>query len=80
MNAGGSVHWCVSCLTSHIVGLGSFICIYIDRKRVDGDLAVSRGLGDFSFKARDDLPASEQRVRPGTFGTLAQIDMCVCAV
>ena len=32
-------------------------------KRVDGDLAVSRALGDFQFKARDDLPPEQQRVR-----------------
>jgi protein phosphatase PTC2/3 len=32
-------------------------------KRVDGDLAVSRGLGDFQFKARNDLGPSEQKVR-----------------
>ena len=30
--------------------------------RVDGDLAVSRALGDFQFKQRDDLGADEQRV------------------
>ena len=34
----------------------------VQYKRVDGDLAVSRALGDFQFKARDDLPATEQRV------------------
>lgn len=31
-------------------------------KRVDGDLAVSRALGDFSFKNRPDLSAKEQKV------------------
>jgi len=30
--------------------------------RVNGNLAVSRGFGDFSFKTRDDLPAEEQAV------------------
>lgn len=35
-------------------------CVQYDR--VDGDLAVSRGLGDFDFKNRPDLPASEQKV------------------
>lgn len=32
-------------------------------KRVDGDLAVSRALGDFEFKERPDLPAEQQKVR-----------------
>ena len=31
-------------------------------KRVNGALAVSRALGDFSYKQRDDLPAVEQQV------------------
>jgi serine/threonine protein phosphatase PrpC len=31
-------------------------------KRVNGDLALSRALGDFSYKNRDDLPASQQKV------------------
>lgn len=31
-------------------------------KRVDGDLAVSRGLGDFSFKSQEGLPPDKQRV------------------
>lgn len=30
--------------------------------RVDANLAVSRGLGDFGFKARTDLPPHEQKV------------------
>ncbi|CEG35312.1 protein phosphatase [Plasmopara halstedii] len=30
--------------------------------RVNGDLAVSRALGDFSYKARADLPAEKQQV------------------
>ncbi|CAH0477727.1 unnamed protein product [Peronospora belbahrii] len=30
--------------------------------RVDGDLSVSRGLGDFRYKTRTDLPAAEQQV------------------
>jgi len=33
-------------------------------KRVDGDLAVSRALGDFEYKKRSDLPAEQQRVSP----------------
>jgi len=35
---------------------------YVTMKRVDGDLAVSRALGDFQYKDRDDLPAEEQKV------------------
>jgi serine/threonine protein phosphatase PrpC len=31
-------------------------------KRVDGDLAVSRALGDFQYKTRNDLPAVQQKV------------------
>ena len=31
-------------------------------KRVDGDLAVSRALGDFQYKQRPDLPARDQKV------------------
>lgn len=31
-------------------------------KRVDGDLAVSRALGDFQYKQRDDLPDTQQKV------------------
>ena len=30
--------------------------------RVDGSLAVSRALGDFSFKDRPDLPQEQQKV------------------
>lgn len=30
--------------------------------RVDGDLAVSRGFGDFTYKQRSDLPPEAQRV------------------
>jgi len=33
-------------------------------KRVDGDLAVSRALGDFQFKTSDHLPAEQQKVSP----------------
>ena len=32
------------------------------RKRVDGDLAVSRAFGDFQFKTSVDLPAEKQKV------------------
>ena len=35
---------------------------HVSMKRVNGDLAVSRALGDFSYKQRDDLPAEEQQV------------------
>jgi serine/threonine protein phosphatase PrpC len=35
---------------------------YVSMKRVDGDLAVSRGLGDFRFKDVDDLPPDLQKV------------------
>mmetsp|Transcript_33636 Transcript_33636/g.41197 ORF Transcript_33636/g.41197 Transcript_33636/m.41197 type:complete len:362 (+) Transcript_33636:66-1151(+) len=31
-------------------------------RRVDGDLAVSRGLGDFQYKGRPDLPPERQKV------------------
>jgi serine/threonine protein phosphatase PrpC len=34
-------------------------------KRVDGDLAVSRALGDFQYKTRPDLPAEQQKVGGG---------------
>jgi serine/threonine protein phosphatase PrpC len=34
----------------------------VHMKRVDGDLAVSRTFGDFAYKQRRDLPASEQKV------------------
>jgi len=34
----------------------------VTAKRIDGDLAVSRGLGDFQFKQRDDLPPEKQKV------------------
>jgi serine/threonine protein phosphatase PrpC len=37
---------------------------FVQWKRVDGDLAVSRALGDFQYKQRDDLPDVEQRVSP----------------
>uniref|UniRef100_A0A7S2PS74 protein-serine/threonine phosphatase n=1 Tax=Leptocylindrus danicus TaxID=163516 RepID=A0A7S2PS74_9STRA len=35
---------------------------YVSMRRVDGDLAVSRALGDFQYKDRADLPAEEQKV------------------
>jgi serine/threonine protein phosphatase PrpC len=35
---------------------------FVKSKRVDGDLAVSRGLGDFAFKAQPTLPHSKQKV------------------
>jgi serine/threonine protein phosphatase PrpC len=43
---------------ARIVAAGGKVSI----KRVDGDLAVSRGLGDFSFKNRPDLPPDQQKV------------------
>jgi protein phosphatase 1B len=36
----------------------------VSMKRVNGDLAVSRALGDFVYKKRADLEASEQQVSP----------------
>ena len=33
-------------------------------KRVDGDLAVSRALGDFQFKTSSTLPPEQQKVSP----------------
>lgn len=36
---------------------------YVQWNRVDGDLAVSRALGDFSFKNRPDLPPEAQKVK-----------------
>ena len=35
---------------------------YVDVGRVNGNLALSRGIGDFSFKKNADLPAEEQIV------------------
>jgi len=34
----------------------------VSLRRVDGDLAVSRGLGDFQYKNRQDLPPEKQKV------------------
>ena len=34
----------------------------MNTKRVNGDLALSRAFGDFSYKNRDDLPAEQQKV------------------
>ena len=34
----------------------------VTMRRVNGDLAVSRALGDFVYKHRDDLPAEQQQV------------------
>lgn len=34
----------------------------VSMKRVDGDLAVSRALGDFQYKDSDSLPAEQQKV------------------
>lgn len=35
---------------------------FVQWNRVDGDLAVSRALGDFTYKNRPDLPQKEQKV------------------
>lgn len=35
---------------------------YVSMKRVDGDLAVSRGLGDFRYKDNKDLPPDRQKI------------------
>jgi serine/threonine protein phosphatase PrpC len=37
---------------------------FVRCKRVDGDLAVSRGLGDFSYKSNETLPVEQQKVIP----------------
>jgi serine/threonine protein phosphatase PrpC len=37
---------------------------FVKCKRVDGDLAVSRGLGDFSYKSNETLPVDQQKVIP----------------
>jgi protein phosphatase 1B len=37
---------------------------FVQWNRVDGDLAVSRALGDFGYKTRPDLPAEMQKVSP----------------
>ena len=36
----------------------------VKSKRVDGDLAVSRGLGDFTYKSNESLPLEQQKVVP----------------
>lgn len=37
---------------------------FVQWNRVDGDLAVSRALGDFGYKNRPDLPAADQKISP----------------
>jgi serine/threonine protein phosphatase PrpC len=37
---------------------------FVKSKRVDGDLAVSRGLGDFSYKSNESMPVEKQKVIP----------------
>jgi serine/threonine protein phosphatase PrpC len=37
---------------------------FVKARRVDGDLAVSRALGDFVYKTNDSLPANKQKVIP----------------
>ena len=39
-----------------------FIIVSHYRKRVDGDLAVSRAFGDFDYKKRDDLAPKDQKI------------------
>jgi serine/threonine protein phosphatase PrpC len=37
---------------------------FVKGKRIDGDLAVSRGLGDFSYKSNETKPVEQQKVVP----------------
>jgi serine/threonine protein phosphatase PrpC len=37
---------------------------FVKSKRVDGDLAVSRGLGDFSYKSNEKMTVEQQKVIP----------------
>ena len=37
---------------------------FVKHKRVDGDLAVSRGLGDFTYKSNEGLRVDQQKVIP----------------
>jgi len=37
---------------------------FVKARRVDGDLAVSRALGDFVYKTNDNMPANKQKVIP----------------
>ncbi len=37
---------------------------FVKHKRVDGDLAVSRGLGDFTYKSNETLRVDQQKVIP----------------
>ena len=46
--------------TDRIEAAGGFVDE--EANRIDGSLAVSRAMGDFSFKGRFDLPATEQKV------------------
>ena len=46
------------CEQERIIAAGGFV----RGRRVDGDLAVSRGLGDFGFKNEQSLPPHKQRV------------------
>lgn len=43
---------------------------FVQWNRVDGDLAVSRALGDFGYKNRPDLPPEQQKVRSNSFSGL----------
>jgi len=45
---------------------------FVQWNRVDGDLAVSRALGDFGYKNRPDLPAEQQKV----YFTFLQLSKC----
>jgi hypothetical protein len=53
MRAGGTVTWMTS---SNTDGFGRYV------HRIDGDLSLSRALGDFRLKANPDLPPQEQKV------------------
>lgn len=44
---------------------------FVQWGRVDGDLAVSRALGDFGFKNRPDLPPEQQKARNCAFFSFA---------
>lgn len=46
----------------------------VSYKRVDGNLSVSRALGDFQYKKRPDLPAEQQEVR------LNRVELLCCAL
>ena len=49
----------------------------VSMRRVNGDLAVSRALGDFSYKARDDLKDVEQQVTLNTWNPSSARSECI---